>query len=120
VIPEDGIPPGGRLQHFISAWKSPTAHRWPISVIEEGYKIQWSSKPIPWAARNYQASEMEKKHVHEAVRKFLESGVIERSPSEDDRFLSNLFTIQEKDKVRPILDCKRINAFIQCQHFEKS
>ncbi|CEG72840.1 hypothetical protein RMATCC62417_08325 [Rhizopus microsporus] len=61
---------------------------------------------------------MEKKHVHEAVRKFLESGVIERSPSQDDRFLSNLFMIQEKDKIRPTLDCKRINAFIQCQHFK--
>ncbi|KAG1256981.1 hypothetical protein G6F68_009526 [Rhizopus microsporus] len=118
VIPEDGIPPGGRLQHFISAWKSSTSHKWPISVIEQGYKIQWSSKPIPWAARNYQASEMEQKHAHEAVHKFLESGVIEKSPSQDDRFLSNLFTIQEKDKIRPILDCKRINAFIQCQHFK--
>ncbi|CEI97502.1 hypothetical protein RMCBS344292_11634 [Rhizopus microsporus] len=61
---------------------------------------------------------MEQKHAHEAVHKFLESGVIERSPSQDDRFLSNLCTIQEKDKIRPILDCKRINAFIQCQHFK--
>ncbi|KAG1167109.1 hypothetical protein G6F71_009602 [Rhizopus microsporus] len=61
---------------------------------------------------------MEQKHAHEAVHKFLESGVIERFPFQDDRFLSNLFTIQEKDKIRPILDCKRTNAFIQCQHFK--
>ena len=29
-----------------------------------------------------------------------------------------MFVVREKDKVRPILNCQRINQFIQCQHFK--
>ncbi|ORE18438.1 hypothetical protein BCV71DRAFT_169499, partial [Rhizopus microsporus] len=32
--------------------------------------------------------------------------------------LSQMFVVREKDKVRPILNCQRINQFIQCQHFK--
>ena len=56
--------------------------------------------------------------MNQAVKQFLAAQVIEVSPTQDRRYLSTLFTIQEKTKVRPILDCRRINTFIQTQHFK--
>ncbi|KAG0734507.1 hypothetical protein G6F62_012036 [Rhizopus arrhizus] len=32
-IPQYGIPPGGRLSHFIHNWKKITINQWPLSVI---------------------------------------------------------------------------------------
>ena len=50
------------------------------------------------------------------MNQFLEAQVIKRSP-QDGWFLSHLFTVQEPNKIRPILDGKRINIYIQCHHF---
>lgn len=33
------FPPRGRLQHFIHSWRSITTHPWPLSVIQDGYRI---------------------------------------------------------------------------------
>ncbi|KAG1041327.1 hypothetical protein G6F43_012107 [Rhizopus delemar] len=117
-IPEDGIPPGSRLQHFIGNWKKMTTQTWPLSVIEDGYKIQFNSKPIPWTTKAYKLSESDQQAVNKAVDSFLKSKVIERSPTQDKRFLSQFFTIKEPNKIRPILDCRKINRFIQCNHFK--
>ncbi|KAG0844892.1 hypothetical protein G6F29_001721 [Rhizopus arrhizus] len=40
------------------------------------------------------------------------------SPDQNTDYLSNFFTIQEPNKRRPILDCQKINQFIQCHHFK--
>lgn len=56
--------------------------------------------------------------IDEAVEKFLLAQVIEKSPMQNDRYLSQFFTIQEPNKIRPILDCRKINEFIQCHHFK--
>ena len=56
--------------------------------------------------------------VDTAVDKFLTAGIIEKSPTQSQDFLSSFFTIQEKTKRRPILDCQQLNQFVQCQHFK--
>jgi hypothetical protein len=55
-----------------------------------------------------------------AVHKFLEAGIIERckTPTISNQFLSKFFTLQEATKRRPILDCRKLNHFIQVQHFK--
>jgi hypothetical protein len=63
-------------------------------------------------------TEEEQAAVDLAVKKFLNSGIIERSPSQNKSYLSKFFTIQEPNKWRPILDCTNLNQFIQCQHFK--
>ncbi|CDH61447.1 hypothetical protein RO3G_08617 [Lichtheimia corymbifera JMRC:FSU:9682] len=110
-IPEDGIHPGGRLTRFATAWHKHTWHKWAQTVVQEGYRLQFHKQPIPWKARQIQLSPEDQTHVDQAVATFLNSKVIEISPTQDDRFLSNFFTIKEPNKIRPILDCKRINQF---------
>ena len=56
--------------------------------------------------------------MDKAVDQFLNSDIIERSPTQNQDSLSQMFVVREKDKVRPILNCQRINQFIQCQHFK--
>ncbi|KAG1461102.1 hypothetical protein G6F46_005944 [Rhizopus delemar] len=117
-IPEDKIPPGSRLQHFIESWKKMTTQTWSLSVIQDEYKIQFNSTLIPWTIKTYKMSESDQQAINKAVESFLKSEVIERSPTQDKRSLSQVFTIKEPNKVRSILDCRNINRFIQCQHFK--
>jgi len=58
------------------------------------------------------------KAADDAVEKFLTAGVIEQSPTQNRDFLSTFFTIQEETKRRPILNCQKLNTFVQCQHFK--
>ncbi|KAG1367472.1 hypothetical protein G6F61_012884 [Rhizopus arrhizus] len=78
----------------------------------------WDSNPIPWKSRQLQLATEEQQAVDVAVQQFLEAGIIETSPSQDERYLSNFFTLQEPTKRRPILDCQKLNEFVQCAHFK--
>lgn len=118
TIPSDGIKPGGRLQFFSHYWKTITTHRWPLSVVQQGYQIQFHSQPQPWRQKQLRLNSLEQQAVNEAVEKFLLSDIIEISPTQNQDYLSNFFTIQEPNKRRPILDCQKLNNYIQCQHFK--
>ncbi|EIE78811.1 hypothetical protein RO3G_03516 [Rhizopus delemar RA 99-880] len=118
-IPEDGISPGGRLQAFTPYWKKTIHHPWPLSVIQEGYQIQWNSTPHPWKYHPTKRPSMEDRiAVSEAVKKFLAAGIIEISPTQSKHYLSHFFTVKEPTKRRPILDCRPLNKFVQCHHFK--
>ncbi|KAG2221680.1 hypothetical protein INT45_002718 [Circinella minor] len=117
-IPTDGIAPGGRLQMFVPQWKKTTNHQWPLSVIQDGYQIPLIKNPILWRLRQIHLNSTEQMAANEAVEKFLQADIIELSPTQNTDFLSNFFTIQETNKRRPILDCQKINQYIQCQHFK--
>ncbi|KAG0754030.1 hypothetical protein G6F24_012661 [Rhizopus arrhizus] len=117
-IPSDGIQPGGRLNKFYNNWIKVISHKWPLSVIREGYKIQLNSNPIPWKLKKMNLKLEDQIAVDQAVEKFMTAGKIEISPSQSRDYLSNFFTIQEATKRRPILDCKMINNYIQCHHFK--
>ncbi|KAG1440011.1 hypothetical protein G6F46_013855 [Rhizopus delemar] len=110
--PSDGIKPGGRLQHFYQEWTQTTTHQWPLSVVRDGYQIQFNSTPQPWRLKMIQLNPVEQQAVKEAVQKFLQADIIEVSPSQSTDCLSNFFTIQESTKRRPILDCQKINNYI--------
>ena len=102
----------------LTNWKKVTTHPWPLSVMSQGYQIQWSSSPQPWKPHQLKMNPEETQAVEAAVTTFLQSGIIEISPNQDKRFLSNFFTVQEPNKRRPILDCQKLSKFVQCHHFK--
>ncbi|KAG2216398.1 hypothetical protein INT45_012487 [Circinella minor] len=118
IIPADGIAPGGRIQKFYHNWKKITIHQWPLSVVQEGFKIHFHQQPTPWKLKQIHVKPEDQYAVDEAVKKILDAQIIKISPTQYTGFLSNFFTIQETNKRRPILDCKMINRFIQCHHFK--
>ncbi|OAD68478.1 hypothetical protein PHYBLDRAFT_173468 [Phycomyces blakesleeanus NRRL 1555(-)] len=69
-IPTDGIPPGGRLNRFLSVWKNVINQQWPIMVVEQGYQIQWTSPPIAWRTKTLSLPPKDQKEVDLAVEKF--------------------------------------------------
>ena len=44
--------------------------------------------------------------------------MIEVSPTQNRNFLSKSFISQENTKRLPILDCQKLNDFIQVEHFK--
>ena len=118
TLPPDGIPPGGRLKHYIKAWKETIPYAWAWSVIEHGYKLQFEKKPVPWRVKPFQLSPTDQQAVDEAVEQFKIAGVIEPSSTQGKSFLSQFFTVTEPTKIRSILDCRQINQFLQCHHFK--
>lgn len=94
------------------------SHSWPLSVIKEGYRIQWSSNPKPWFTRPQSHSQATLAQLDKVVTQFHDNHIIEVSPTQSRDYLSHLVLIEEPTKVRPILDCTRINTQIQCQHFK--
>ncbi|KAG1037478.1 hypothetical protein G6F43_012859 [Rhizopus delemar] len=97
-----------------------TTHTWPLSIVKEGFRIQFASNPIPWRPpKPIIFQPKEQLAVDSAVKKFLNTEVIEIAPDQTDtHFLSQFFTVNEPNKIRPILDCRRINNFVQCEHFK--
>ena len=81
-VSKDGIIPGGRLSRFLESWKRMTHHPWPISVLQHGYKLQFTKTPIPWKSRPMKISTMEQTAINEAVSKFLQAGIIEKSQTQ--------------------------------------
>ncbi|KAI9271581.1 hypothetical protein BDA99DRAFT_602379 [Phascolomyces articulosus] len=67
----------------------------PLSVVKEGYQLQFSKTPVPWFHRSVHRSVVEQTLVDQAVQKFLNAKVIELSPSQDRCYLSTFFSIQE-------------------------
>lgn len=118
-IPLDGILPGGRLTHFQSKWEDITHHPWPLQIIKEGYRLQFTRTPIPWHLPRQTRTREDQEEVNFAVKKFLKAGIIEHchDPRARDH-LSPFFTLKEATKNRPILDCRRINQCIQVNHFK--
>ncbi|KAL1917683.1 uncharacterized protein VTP21DRAFT_3517 [Calcarisporiella thermophila] len=51
------------------------------------------------------------------IRKITTRGAKKASPKANG-FLSNLFPKREKTKIRPLLDLRRINRYVQYQHFK--
>lgn len=87
-------------------------------VINQGNQIQWNHTPNPWKTRPLRLSVVDQLEVDRSVDQFLKSNIIEVSPTQSLDFLSQMFVVHEKDKIRPILNCRRIDQFIQCNHFK--
>lgn len=86
--------------------------------MKEGYKIQFASHPIPWRTNSPKPTATDQQSAYEVIEKFLVAGIVELMPTQSEKYLSKFFTIQESTKRRPILDCQKLNQYIQCEHFK--
>lgn len=87
-------------------------------MIQHGYKIQFETQPIFWRTQVKQLSLEDQLHVNIAIQYLLAEWTIEVSPFQNKNYLSKFFTIQENTKRRPILDCQKLNSFIQVEYFK--
>ena len=118
-------PVGGRLSHYIDNWKLITQDPWVLSVVENGYVVDFWDKP-PLATEPQQsplpADPVKGKAVLEQVEVLLQKNVIERVCNPYSPGFYNRFFVVPKpgqNKWRAILDLSILGrCYITRQSFK--
>ena len=86
-----------------------------------GYKIEFSEKPIQFTLPKLQNFNMEEiELIDNEVKELLEKGAIRLSSTEKDQFISNIFLVKKKNgKYRPVINLKKLNDFVEYNHFKQ-
>ena len=114
--PQTSTPFGHRLSPFARKWQSITTDRWVLTIIREGYSIEFDALP----PSGYIKVTPPSPPLHEEVRTLLQKGAIIPVPTRQRHlgFYSRYFTVPKKDGgLRPILDLREVNAFISPRKF---
>ncbi|MCP3933699.1 MAG: hypothetical protein GY705_31925, partial [Bacteroidetes bacterium] len=109
----------GAVSRCIEKWEQLTCDPWILNMIE-GYELDFLAEPSqdfrPKPLRL--ESKMEEK-LQDALREFLELGIIEECDENEYGFYSNLFPVPKKiDAIRVIFNLSELNEFIDCDHFK--
>ncbi|KAL1920713.1 uncharacterized protein VTP21DRAFT_1090 [Calcarisporiella thermophila] len=112
------IPPGGRTQHFAKEWEKRIGKSWSTKTIREGVRIHFERMPPQEQVKPFHLSHDDLQALDEAVERFIKDDTVEIAQPDAEGYLSNLFPKREKTKIRPLLDLRRINQYIQYQHFK--
>ncbi|KAL1917129.1 uncharacterized protein VTP21DRAFT_4785 [Calcarisporiella thermophila] len=115
---EARIPPGGRTQHFAKEWEKRIGKSWSTKTIREGVRIQFKRMPPQEQVKPFHLSHDDLQALDEAVERFIKDETVEIAQPNAEGYPSNLFPKREKTKFRALLDLRRINQYIQYQHFK--
>lgn len=114
------IPPGGRLSQFLPFWREITQDQWILSVIEKGYHLELIRTPPITGLRRTRlrdGSEFLCEEVAELCAKYAVEPVPPGQVGQG--FYSTYFVVPKKDGgLRPILNLKAFNHYMQVQKFK--
>ena len=86
------------------------------SVIDDGYKIPFTSDPPPFAAKNNQSSLHHREFVDKALMELLLNGCIEAV--DDEPYCCNPLTVAGAgEKLRLVLDLRHVNKYVRLNKF---
>ena len=115
------IPVGGRLRFVLDNWKKITNDQWVLSVIEEGYKLEFSGHP-PQTGIKQTSVQRENLNILEAeVEDLLRKDAIEMVPLQEINcgFYSTFFLVPKKNgKMRPVINLRPLNKYLRKTHFK--
>ena len=115
------IPVGGRLTHFLPEWEKITQENWVLSIIKEGYKLEFIQKPPFQGIKSTLVNTKNLVLLKAEVNTLLEKNAIEIvSKSETQSgFYSTLFLVKKKNgKMRPVINLRPLNRYLRKQHFK--
>ena len=115
------IPVGGRLKFFLNQWQKITQDRWVLSVMKEGLKLEFISKPPFSGVRQTNASAQNLSILQLEVDKLLQKGAIEPVPlgQMQTGFYSTFFLVTKKTgELRPVINLRPLNRYLRKQHFK--
>ena len=115
------IPLAGRLAYFHQNWEVITKDPWLLQTVS-GYKLDFV-QPLyqNGSPRQLHFSNTEKSCLQEEIQNMLRKQAISESPrhQSEEGFHSQLFLVPKKDGgQRPIINLKRLNAFVKTEHFK--
>ena len=110
---------GGRLAHFVSAWKNLTSDKFILDIVR-GLRIKFDSSVVRYVRPPLKFNKDEDLIMKSEIQKLIAKGVIVPSQHEQGEVISNVFLRKKKDgkKYRMILNLKPLNEFIEYQHFK--
>ena len=96
---------------------------WGRKIVTEGVRAEWrENRPPPDNLPPAQPalSPAKQKLLDEEIRKLLELGAIKKVSAEDAHFYQRMFLVPKPGtkKVRPVLDCRRVNKHVVPHHFK--
>ena len=117
---------GARLALFISEWVSFTSDPWILSIISNGYFIDFIDDPVQSCFPHDCVMSAEMSAVcDEEVKALLLKKAVIRISRPVDGFVSNMFATKKKKENeddpqlwRPIANLKRLNSFVYYEHFK--
>ena len=111
---------GGRVSYSLDNWKVITQDPWVLSVVKEGYQIEWVSKPcqmVPPFQPTF-SPEMNSLVDTEVQEMILKGAIMEVAPT-PGQYVSTIFLVNKKDGgMRPVINLKHLNHLVRYEHFQ--
>ena len=111
----------GRISHFLSNWEVITQDQWILQAAQ-GVEIEFLDTPHQCCKPHPPyLSQEDMALVREETAVMLKKGAIQKLPPQEAQrgFYSNIFLVPKKDnKVRPVINLKALNQFVEVQHFK--
>ena len=82
-----------RLPHFISRWQQVTNNKFILRIIQEGYKIDFITKPEQAVIVSRQQTPENIEICQYKIKRFLANGAIIVVQPSPDQFISNIFPV---------------------------
>ena len=117
---------GARLSNFSSEWSLFTSDPWILSVVSNGYLIDFIEEPFQssFPPDCVMSDEMSIVCDQEVEALLLKKSIFKISQP-NDGFVSNMFAVKKKKENdsdpqlwRPIINLKRLNSFVFYEHFK--
>ena len=115
---------GGRLRHFLRAWQDVTDDRYVLSIIKDGYRLEFERLPPLSHKPRYirlPSSSVKRVALWNEVQVLLAKNAIRQVPADrpGPGFYSHLFLVEKKTGGwRPVLDLSSLNRFIRKESFQ--
>ena len=113
---------GGRLRHFAKSWQEVTHDHWVLSVVRNGYSLEFTSPPPVtfYPPRFLQVSALHASVLEETVQGLLAKNAIRLidPASSAPGFYNHMFLVPKKTGGwRPILNLRGLNKFLKVESF---
>ena len=111
----------GRVNTCFETWEKLTSDRTILSNIKHGYVIEFDDTPSQHKpAHEIKLKQDEYNFLKQELSDMLDKGIITKSQHEDNEYISNIFLRPKKteSKFRLILNLKKLNLFVDKQHFK--
>ena len=115
------IPVGGRLTLFLDNWKKITSDQWVLSVIKEGYKLEFLSIPLPRRVRPTVIPVLDQELISQEIDSLLQKDCMEKVNAQNaqDSFYSTFFLVPKKNgTTRPVIILRPLNRYLAKKHFK--
>ena len=115
------VPICDRMRQCLDLWNRITDNKLILSWIQFGVPYEFDACcPTPTRGLEYQLSEVMNVAREEELTRFSKIGIVKNLPLEDisTATFCGIFVVEQKDKLRPIIDQRHPNSFTTKIHFK--